>query len=85
MTTVAASYEHGRQGRNGIQASAELEDSRHGEALPRAHDRAHHTLGLVTFEAFTVWDGKIQSVNAFVKGLPISTARFWPSSDPVRR
>jgi len=40
---------------------------------------------LVTFEAFKVWDGKIQSVNAFFKGLPISTARFWPSSDPVRR
>jgi hypothetical protein len=34
---------------------------------------------LVTFEAFKVWDGKIQSVNAFFKGLPISTARFWPS------
>jgi hypothetical protein len=40
---------------------------------------------LVTFEAFKVWYGKIQSVNAFFKGLPISTARFWPSSDPVRR
>jgi hypothetical protein len=40
---------------------------------------------LVTFEAFKVWDGKIQSVLAFFKGLPISTARFWPSSDPVRR
>ncbi len=39
---------------------------------------------LVTFEAFKVWDGKIQSVNAFFKGLPISTGRFWPSSDPVR-
>lgn len=40
---------------------------------------------LVTFEAFKVWDGKIQSINAFFKGLPISTARFWPSSDPVRK
>jgi hypothetical protein len=40
---------------------------------------------LVTFEAFKVWDGKIQSVNAFFKGLPISTGRFWPSSDPVRK
>jgi hypothetical protein len=40
---------------------------------------------LVTFEAFKVWDGKIQSVLAFFKGLPISTARFWPSSDPMRR
>ena len=40
---------------------------------------------LVTFEAFKVWGGKIQSVNAFFKGLPISTGRFWPSSDPVRK
>ena len=40
---------------------------------------------LVTFVAFKVWGGKIQSVNAFFKGLPISTGRFWPSSDPVRR
>jgi len=40
---------------------------------------------LVTFEAFKVWGGQIHSVNAFFKGLPISTARFWPSSDPVRR
>jgi len=40
---------------------------------------------LVTFEAFKVWGGKIRSVNAFFKGLPISTARFWPSSDSVRR
>ena len=40
---------------------------------------------LVTFEAFKVWGNQIRSVNAFFKGLPISTARFWPSSDPVRR
>lgn len=40
---------------------------------------------LVTFEAFKVWGGEIQSVLAFFKGLPISTARFWPSSDPVPR
>lgn len=39
---------------------------------------------LVTFEAFKVWDGQIQSILAFFKGLPISTARFWPSEDPVR-
>jgi hypothetical protein len=38
---------------------------------------------LVTFEAFKIWGGEIQSVLAFFKGLPISTARFWPSSDPV--
>jgi hypothetical protein len=40
---------------------------------------------LVTFEAFKVWGGEIQSVLAFFKGLPISTARFWPSEDPVPR
>jgi len=38
---------------------------------------------LVTFEAFKVWDGQIHSILAFFKGLPISTARFWPSADPV--
>ncbi len=38
---------------------------------------------LVTFEAFKVWGGEIQAVNAFFLGLPISTSRFWPSSDPV--
>jgi hypothetical protein len=40
---------------------------------------------LVTFEAFKIWGEQIHSVNAFFKGLPISTARFWPSSDPVPR
>jgi hypothetical protein len=40
---------------------------------------------LVTFEAFKIWGDEIHSVNAFFKGLPISTARFWPSSDPVPR
>jgi len=38
---------------------------------------------LVTYEAFKVWGGQIHSINAFFLGLPISTARFWPSSDPV--
>jgi hypothetical protein len=38
---------------------------------------------LVTFEAFKVWGGEIHAVNAFFLGLPISTSRFWPSSDPV--
>jgi hypothetical protein len=40
---------------------------------------------LVTFEAFKIWGNEIQSVLAFFKGLPISTARFWPSSDPIPR
>jgi hypothetical protein len=38
---------------------------------------------LVTFESFKVWGGQIHAINAFFLGLPISTARFWPSSDPV--
>jgi hypothetical protein len=38
---------------------------------------------LVTFEAFKVWDGEIHSINAFFRGLPVATARFWPSSDPI--
>ena len=38
---------------------------------------------LVTFEAFKVWGGQIHSINAFFRGLPISTSRFWPSADPV--
>ena len=38
---------------------------------------------LVTFEAFKVWGGQIHSINAFFKGLPVGTSRFWPSSDPV--
>jgi hypothetical protein len=40
---------------------------------------------LVTFEAFKVWGDEIHAINAFFKGLPISTARFWPSLDPVPR
>ncbi len=38
---------------------------------------------LVTYEAFKVWGNQIHSINAFFTGLPINTARFWPSSDPV--
>jgi hypothetical protein len=38
---------------------------------------------LVTFEAFKVWDGQIQAINAFFKGMPIATSRFWPTSDPL--
>jgi len=40
---------------------------------------------LVTFEAFKVWGGQIHAVNAFFKGMPIGTSRFWPSADPVPR
>ena len=38
---------------------------------------------LVTFEAFKVWGGEIHSINAFFRGLPVATSRFWPSSDPI--
>lgn len=38
---------------------------------------------LVTFEAFKVWGGQIHAINAFFKGMPIATSRFWSSADPV--
>jgi len=40
---------------------------------------------LVTFEAFKVWGGQIQAINAFFRGLPLSTARYWPSLEPVAK
>jgi len=40
---------------------------------------------LVTFEAFKVWGGEIHSVNAFFKGLPVGTSRYWPTSDRVAK
>jgi hypothetical protein len=40
---------------------------------------------LVTFEAFKVWGGQIHAINAFFKGLPLATARFWPTADPLPR
>jgi len=40
---------------------------------------------LVTYESFKVWGGQIHSINAFFLGLPIATARFWPSTDPIPR
>jgi hypothetical protein len=38
---------------------------------------------LVTFEAFKVWGGQIHAINAFFPTLPLATARFWPSLDPL--
>ncbi len=40
---------------------------------------------LVTFEAFKIWGHEIHSINAFFRALPLSTARFWPTSDPINR
>lgn len=37
----------------------------------------------VTFEAFKIWDKQIQTVLAFFPALPMSTARGWPSADPI--
>jgi hypothetical protein len=37
----------------------------------------------VTFEAFKIWGGQIHAVLAFFPALPMSTARFWPSADPI--
>ena len=74
----------------GIIASVAAVDEENGTVLlwmNFGHTGDSYGVGnaLVTFEAFKVWGGKIRSVNAFFKGLPISTARFWPSSDPVRK
>ncbi len=74
----------------GIIASVAAVDEENGTVLlwmNFGHTGDSYGVGnaLVTFEAFKVWGGRIQSVNAFFKGLPISTARFWPSADPVRR
>jgi len=74
----------------GIIASVAAVDEENGTVLlwmNFGHTGDSYGVGnaLVTFEAFKVWGGKIQSVLAFFKGLPISTARFWPSWDPVRR
>jgi hypothetical protein len=38
---------------------------------------------LVTFEAFKVWGGQIHSILAFFPTLPLATARFWPTLDPL--
>jgi hypothetical protein len=38
---------------------------------------------LVTFEAFKVWGGQIRAINAFFTGLPLSTSRWWSTTDPV--
>ena len=35
---------------------------------------------LVTFEAFKVWGGEIQAINAFFRILPLETPRFWSSA-----
>ena len=35
---------------------------------------------LVTFEAFKIWGGEIQAVNAFSRIMPLETPRFWPSA-----
>jgi hypothetical protein len=40
---------------------------------------------LVTFESFKIWGNEIHSIVAFFRSLPISTARFWPTIDPVPR
>jgi hypothetical protein len=72
----------------GIIASVAVVDEENGIVLlwmNFGHTGASYGEGnaLVTFEAFKVWGGQIHSINAFFRGLPISTARFWPSADPI--
>lgn len=72
----------------GILASVAAVDEENGVVLlwmNFGHTGDSYGVGnsLITYEAFKVWGGKIQSINAFFTGLPISRSRFWPSSDPV--
>jgi hypothetical protein len=72
----------------GIIASVAAVDEENGTVLlwmNFGHTGSSYGAGnsLVTYEAFKVWGGQIHSINAFFLGLPISTSRFWPSSDPV--
>jgi hypothetical protein len=74
----------------GIIASVAAVDEENGTVLlwmNFGHTGSNYGEGnaLVTYEAFKVWGGQIHSINAFFLGLPISTARFWPSTDPVPR
>jgi hypothetical protein len=74
----------------GIIASVAAVDEENGTVLlwmNFGHTGDSYGVGnaLVTFEAFKVWGGQIHSINAFFKGLPLATARFWPTSDPVPR
>jgi hypothetical protein len=74
----------------GIIASVAAVDEENGTVLlwmNFGHTGNNYGVGnaLVTYESFKVWGDQIQSINAFFLGLPISTARFWPSTDPVPR
>jgi len=73
----------------GIIASVAAVDEENGTVLlwmNFGHTGDSYGVGnsLITYEAFKVWGNQIHSILAFFTGLPISTARFWPSSDPVR-
>jgi hypothetical protein len=74
----------------GILASVAAVDEENGTVLlwmNFGHTGDSYGVGnsLVTYEAFKVWGNQIHSINAFFTGLPINTARFWPSADPVYR
>ncbi|MGV3592875.1 MAG: hypothetical protein ACO1PZ_14395 [Gammaproteobacteria bacterium] len=74
----------------GIIASVAAVDEENGTVLlwmNFGHTGDSYGVGnsLVTYEAFKVWGNQIHSILAFFVGLPISRARFWPSSDPVYR
>jgi hypothetical protein len=74
----------------GIIASVAAVDEENGTVLlwmNFGHTGDSYGVGnaLVTYEAFKIWGNQIHSILAFFVGLPISRARFWPSSDPVYR
>lgn len=74
----------------GIIASVAAVDEENGTVLlwmNFGHTGDSYGVGnaLVTFEAFKVWGNEIHSINAFFKGLQVSTSRFWPTADPLPR
>jgi hypothetical protein len=74
----------------GVLASVAAVDEENGTVLlwmNFGHTGSNYGEGnaLVTYESFKVWGDQIQAINAFFLGLPISTARYWPSSDPIPR
>jgi hypothetical protein len=82
-------YEQNLMVHPGIIASVAVVDEENGVVvlwMNFGHTGDSYGVGnaLVTFEAFKVWGGQIHSVNAFFKGLPIATSRFWPTSDPTK-
>ena len=89
MATADTLYTQNIMVHPGIIASVAAVDEENGTVLlwmNFGHTGDSYGVGnsLVTYEAFKVWGNQIHSINAFFTGLPINTARYWPSTDPMR-